>query len=95
MTDKNSVPMNYQTIQSSLREFLSDQVLAEGVEVDEDSILSELGVDSFSLMELLLFFEREFAVSLPMEELTPDNIRSVRALSECIVKLVREKGACS
>ncbi|MCB9680080.1 MAG: acyl carrier protein [Alphaproteobacteria bacterium] len=67
--------------------FLKTEVLAPGVHLDEDAPLAEVGVDSFSLMELVLFIERRFGIVLPMAALTPDNVRSVRALGACLVEV--------
>lgn len=62
--------------------FLRDNVLADGVDITPDTELSRIGVDSFSLMELVLFIERQLNLSLPAESLNPETIASVRSLSE-------------
>ncbi len=75
-------------IASQLCVFLRDNILASQIEVTSDTELSEIGVDSFSLMELVLFIERQFALELPAEALTPENIASVGKLSAyCVVQL--------
>ena len=48
------------TIQESqictdLRSFLQDEVLTSGIQLDDDAVLADVGVDSFALMEILLF----------------------------------------
>lgn len=68
--------------------FLSDNVLASSVELSPETDLSSIGVDSFSLMEMVLFIERRFGLVLPAESLTPENISSVNALSRhCAILL--------
>ncbi len=62
--------------------FLSDNVLAPSIDLSPDTHLTSIGVDSFSLMEMILFIERRFGLVLPAESLTPDNIASVNALSQ-------------
>ena len=42
-------------------------------------------IDSLALVELLFAIEREFAVSLPLEDLEIENFRSVNRISEVIV----------
>jgi|JI10StandDraft_1071094.scaffolds.fasta_scaffold434649_2 acyl carrier protein len=74
-----------ESVCQELREFLSREVLTSGVKVTNDAVLAELGVDSFALMEVVLFVERRFGVVLPVEQLTRDNVRSVAALSRCVV----------
>jgi acyl carrier protein len=50
--------------------------------------LSSIGVDSFSLMEMILFIERRFNLVLPAESLTPENLASVKSLSHHCVTLL-------
>ena len=75
------VTSSVEEIASQLCVFLRENVLAPQIEVTSDTALSEIGVDSFSLMELVLFIERQFGLELPAEALTPENIASVGALS--------------
>ena len=70
-------------ITDKLCEFLTSQVLAEGVEVSGETVLADIGVDSFSLMEILLFLERSYGLVFPLEVLTPENIQTVSTLAEC------------
>lgn len=64
--------------------FMRKNVIAEGVPFDEESAFGALGVDSFSLIEILLFVERRFGVVVPEELLTRENLSSVSALSRCV-----------
>jgi acyl carrier protein len=77
-------PAEVEVIQHDLRAFLSQEVLGGGVEIGDDAVLSEVGVDSFALMEVVLFVERRFGVVLPVDQLTRENTRSVRALAACL-----------
>ena len=50
-----------------------------------DADLIESGViDSLALVELLFAIEREFSVSLPLDDLDIDNFRSVNRISDVI-----------
>jgi acyl carrier protein len=73
-----------QAIAEALLDFLRATILAEGVAVDETTALSQLGVDSVSLVELLLFIERRFDVVVPERELTATNLATIAALSACV-----------
>lgn len=77
------------TVRSELVAFLADQILAPDVSCTADAVLADLGVDSFSLMEVVLFVERRWGVALPMERLTPENVHTVDALARCIAEVVR------
>jgi acyl carrier protein len=79
-------------IANKLCEFLQSNVLAGDVAVNPYTELSQLGVDSFSLMELVLFIERRFGLELPAEALIPENIANVRALSDYCVSLLNKEG---
>jgi len=51
----------------------------------EDTDLIEAGyIDSLALVELLFAIEKEFSVSVPLDELEVDNFRSVRRIGELV-----------
>lgn len=57
----------------------------------EDTDLIEAGLlDSLALVELLFEIEREFGVSLPLEELEVDSFRTTRRIGELIRTVIRE-----
>ena len=70
--------------------FLSTNLLDEHIEITDDSPLIELGVDSVSLVQLVLFVESEFGVVLPDAALTPENLETVATLTRCIRTIHRE-----
>ena len=65
--------------------FVASSIVAQGVDVTPTSCLADLGVDSFSLMEVLLFVETRFGVEVPMADLTPDNTRDVASLATVVM----------
>lgn len=83
----NLTQNNYsaEEISSALCLFLQQNILAPDVEVTPDTELSIIGVDSFSLMEVILFIERRFGLILPPESLTPGNTESVSNLTLCCI----------
>ena len=62
-------------IAAKLCEFARTNFVAEGVEFDENSPLSQAGIDSFALVELVLFCERVLGVRVPDSHLTGDQSR--------------------
>lgn len=87
----SAVKLSAEEIASELCGFLRENILAPNVEVTVETTLAEIGVDSFSLMEVVLFIERKFALELPAESLSPENIASVGTLSAyCAKKLNSE-----
>ncbi len=84
---------NIDEIAIQLCAFLRDNIVAPGVEVESNTGLSNIGVDSFSLMEMILFIERCYGLVLPPESLTPENIATVHALSQlCATQLSQRDG---
>ncbi|HSZ24163.1 MAG TPA: acyl carrier protein [Cytophagaceae bacterium] len=69
-----------------LCDFISENILAGEVKIDASTILSDIGVDSFSIIEIILFIERKFKIIIPHESLTPENFTSVNTLIECMAK---------
>jgi acyl carrier protein len=70
-------------ISAELCRFISTNILAEGVTIDKDTLLTNIGVDSFSVIEIILFIERKFGVVIPDEDLIPENLKTVSALAKC------------
>ena len=53
-----------------------------------DTLLIDSGVlDSLSLVELLVEIEREFSVSVPLEDLDLESFNTIRSISDLIVSL--------
>jgi acyl carrier protein len=51
----------------------------------EDTDLIESGfIDSLALVELLFAIEREFSVTVPLDELDIDSFRNLRSISELV-----------
>ena len=82
-------------IAARLCEFARTNFVAEGQEFDENSPLSQAGIDSFALVELLLFCERDIGVRVPDSHLTGANLTSMSTLAACIAELARNGHAPS
>jgi acyl carrier protein len=52
-----------------------------------DGRLSELGMSSLKMVNLMLSVEVEFNVTIPQNDITPDNFRSVASLEALLLKL--------
>lgn len=82
------MPELQQEVERALEEFVHGNVLANGVQIKPETLLRDIGVDSYSVIEMVLFIERRFGVVLPEEQLVPENLKSVRALAACTVKMM-------
>ena len=76
-------------ISAQLCEFARTNFVADGAEFDEHSPLAKAGIDSFALVELLLYCERVIGVRVPDSHLTGNNLASMSTLANCIAELAR------
>jgi acyl carrier protein len=78
-----------QIIAAQLCEFARVNFVPEGANFDENSPLAHAGIDSFALVELLLFCERKLGVRVPDSHLSGNNLNSMATLAKCIAELAR------
>ena len=72
------------SIAASLCGFIREELVGENVDVVPESDLVALGLDSFSLMSILMYIERTWEVQAPMETLTPENTATPAAIAGCV-----------
>jgi acyl carrier protein len=77
--------MNRQEIETALLHFLRTAILAEDVVIVPHEELRGYGIDSFSIVEIILFIERKFGIVLPDDQLKPEHFRSVEAIAALVV----------
>lgn len=81
---------NHTTTEISLElcKFIAENLIAPNVKVEPEVPLETLGLDSFSIIEIILFIERRYGLTLPDHELTKENIYSPDSLAKCVVKYI-------
>ena len=67
-------------------DFIRTNLVGEGVTVEPGTPFEKLGLDSFGLIEIILFIERQFGIALPDKELTKENLFSADTLAACVRK---------
>ncbi len=80
--------MTHEHITKEIAQFIQNNLVAEGVTIEALTCLPDLGLDSFSMIEILLFIERKFGVSVPDEMLNYDNTETASAFARCTVQLL-------
>ena len=75
----------------ALCDFISQNILDENVKIEPETHFKDIGMDSYSIIETVLFIERKFGIAIPDNQLNPDNLRSVRSLSSCAINI--QKGS--
>ncbi len=65
---------------------------SDGQSLPADARLSELGMSSIKMVNLMLAVEGEFDLSIPQQDITPDNFRSVTSIETLLERLLALKG---
>lgn len=63
--------------------FVQSAILDSSVSITPDTLFNDIGIDSMSIIELVLFIERKFEVAISEKDLTPENLKSIQTLAEC------------
>ena len=71
------------TISQELCSYIKSMFVDKRVIVDPETNFNQIGIDSLSLIELVLFVERKFNIALPEEDLLPENFKSAETLAMC------------
>lgn len=72
-----------QTIAEELCAFLRERVLDKSVTIRPSTRFSEVGVDSMSVIELVMYLERKHGIELPETALQRKHLESAQALADC------------
>jgi acyl carrier protein len=80
--------MSAESIIGEIKKYIEKNILAEDIRIEADTNLKEIGIDSFSIVEIILFIERRFGVAIPDEKLVPDNFKSLQALAATVLELM-------
>lgn len=75
-------------MKQKLREFILQELIfvAEPDKFSDDDNLLDAGLDSMGIMRLIMHIENEFGVTLPDNEIEPENIQSFNAIEQWILK---------
>lgn len=71
-----------------IREYIVCHHLDGQSDLDRRTPLLEWGViDSFALTDVLAFVEEEFALAIPAEEMTPENLHDLETIGALLARL--------
>lgn len=62
---------------------------AIAAELNAESLLVDIGLNSADMVNLMLGVEAEFDFTIPQAEITPENFRSIKTLQQLIVTQLR------
>lgn len=72
-------------IETQVSAYLSKRFLAKGVKLEVATSFADFGIDSMTVVELVMFIEEEFGIVIPADQLTSDNLKSLESLVNCAV----------
>ncbi len=78
--------INKEDISNELVKFVQTTIVDSSLTITAETQFKDIGIDSMSIIELVLFIERKFNVSLSDKDLIPENLKSVNTLAECTYK---------
>jgi acyl carrier protein len=79
--------MDESAIISDIRHFVEADILSGGVKLDAGTLLQNAGIDSFSLVEILLFLQEKYGLQIPDDQLVPDNFKTLTSLARMVLRL--------
>ncbi|NOT11845.1 MAG: acyl carrier protein [Methylococcaceae bacterium] len=75
-------------MKQKIRSFIFEEIIfiPDPDKFSDDDNLIEAGLDSMGIMRLVMFIEDRFGVTLPDAEIDPDNLHSLNALEQWILR---------
>jgi len=77
--------MEYSVVSNDIKNFLSDHINIEELQLDEDIFQSGY-VNSLFAMQLVMFVEKKFGIKVENEDLEITNFNTVSNLSTFVIK---------
>ncbi|MEO6488920.1 MAG: phosphopantetheine-binding protein [Ferruginibacter sp.] len=71
-----------------IKKYIEDNILSKDIKLTAHTNLQNAGIDSFSTVEIILFIERKYGVVIPDNKMSPDNFRTLEALSKTVRELI-------
>ena len=82
-------------IRGKVIEIIADQAIVETSDVNDESTLEDLGIDSLGLVESIFAIEETFDIQVPFNANQPDessfDLSSVATIIQVIETLIREQ----
>jgi acyl carrier protein len=80
--------MQQQHISEEIKKYIEKNILDASVKIDACTDLKSAGIDSFSTVEIMLFIERKYGVSIPDDKLVPENFKTIESLAATVQDLL-------
>jgi acyl carrier protein len=75
-------------MKKKIRDFILEELIFVSAPENftDDDDLFEAGLDSMGIMRLVMFIETEFDITLPDNEIEPQNLRTVLSLEKWVLE---------
>lgn len=80
--------MEQEKVIEDLKGYIHENILSKDVDLTSSTHLQNAGMDSFSTVEILLFIERKYGLSIPDDKLLPENFQTLDAISKIVLELM-------
>jgi len=81
--------MKVESIETDIITFLVNNIVAPNTVITATTVLRDIGIDSFSIVEIILFIERKYGVVIPDDKLIPENFRTIQTLAVIVNTLIK------
>ncbi len=72
-------------IERDIREFIAENYILDAGSLASDASLTQSGVlDSMGVLELIMFIEQRFAITVPDDHAVPENLDSVERIARYV-----------
>ena len=76
-------------IVNALLAYSKKQIFDVSIDIQADDLLSDTGIDSHNLLDLVIFLEREFNISISDSDLTAENLASISSIAKCAARAAK------
>ncbi|MFT4595207.1 MAG: acyl carrier protein [Bacteroidia bacterium] len=75
-----------QDIVNNLSEYLKKRFLAPNITLNSADNFADFGVDSMTVVELVMYIEEKFGIVIPADQLTGENLESLDSLAKSAIQ---------
>ena len=73
-------------IKVDLLQFVKDNIVDDSGSIGYETPFREVGIDSFSIIQIVLFVERRYKVPVTEKDLVPENLNSIASIADFTYK---------
>lgn len=78
--------MKQENYEHDIIHFLQTNILEENTSLNATTVLRELGIDSYSIVEIILFIERKYNYVVPDHLLKTENFETIEKIASILAK---------